>query len=90
MEKQKAMGEERALKKGEKSMFDYIQMSKSRTQNAAYIQTIKIAPYLGARKKTAYRLILVDPDNMVYHISVYETKEEAAKALGAMNWDSVQ
>ena len=53
--------------------------------NRAVIEQVITAPYYGAKKETAYRLICADEDNFIYFVSVYETVTEAMEKLKSLS-----
>ena len=50
-------------------------------KNTAVIERIEIAPYFGARKAPAWRLVAFDSEHNVYHVSVHETFGDAREKL---------
>ena len=53
--------------------------------NRAVIEQVVTAPYYGAKKQKAYRLICADAENFVYFVSVYETVTEAMEKLKSLS-----
>ena len=59
--------------------------------NAATIETIMMRPYYGAKKRTTFRLVQMDKDNVIYFVSCYETEDEAMFAMKCrgLDWEQV-
>lgn len=53
----------------------------------AMIQKIRIRPYDGAEMETGYRTMAYDGDGILYHVSVFESREEAEDDLRSMSFN---
>lgn len=54
------------------------------SKNVAIIQKVQIRPYDDAKMETGWRTMAYDGDGMLYHVSVFETREEAENDLKSM------
>ncbi len=55
--------------------------------NSALIETLTFHPYKGARLKTGYRVSVVDSYGFLFHVSVFETMEDAKANLKLLCFD---
>ena len=54
------------------------------SKHVATIQKIKIRPYDDAEMGTCWRTMAWDSDGVLYHVSVFESREEAEDDLRSM------
>lgn len=53
--------------------------------NTAVIQEVFTAPFYGAKKQRAFRLVVADSEKFIYFVSVYETVTDAMKKVKSLS-----